>query len=417
MEIKKIIALTVLAIVALPSLTVVMGLDTFAIEGFKYEDKNRSRDYDEGDPGVEGVTITLTGTDADGTVNIDILTDEYGHFIFNVKPGTYTVTETVPDGWLASTETSREDIVLIDKDVDLGFVFGNYMVETETDINCAIERASNYLTRITGIVDALTDKYSEDPEHPEYHEHMVELTRVNEVLGYGEVEGAKDFLIQAMEAYDLEDYNLAARKLAAARNILGRVNGMLTGTYKANKVDRIKRFMDQVRHRIKGLEDKIGKLSGRFGVVKTNNANAAMSHAWGNIPQIGDDPSDDEISGVMEGLVITVTGIDTTIDEVGGDDSTILKAIDRLEAKIWVLKRSSEKLAKKDSDTSEIDDALITAEDLLNDAMNSLAEGDMEDAEDLLGQAEGIVSDASNNLRTIRTQNQVKNKNENKGSH
>ena len=47
---------------------------------------------------IEGVTITLTGTDANGnTVSIETETDENGDYLFDdLIAGTYTVTETQP---------------------------------------------------------------------------------------------------------------------------------------------------------------------------------------------------------------------------------------------------------------------------------------------------------------------------------
>ena len=406
MNLKKIMALAMLALVALPSLTTVMGQQTFTIDGYKYKDKNHDGVHDDGEPGVEGVTITLTGEDDEGSlVDREISTGEDGYFSFNdVKPGTYTVTETVPDGWVASTDTSYV-IELSGEDVEK--VFGNYEMETETDLKCSIEIASLYLEDIKGIVDNLSYEYGEDDEHKEV------LDRVNDVLGYGTEEGAEDFLRTALEAYNSEEYNKAARSLAAARNLLGRVNGMLTSVYKAHKVARINRFMDQVRHRIVGLEDKIERLRGSSGAVGTDKAMAAMGHAWGNIPQMGEDPSYDEINRVMAGLETTVADITAALDELGEDTSTILKAMDRLEAKIRVLKASSEKLAKKGMDTSDADEELERVESHLNGIMISLVDGDTEDAENLLKEAGDIVSDASKNIRRIRNQNKF---NGNKGS-
>jgi len=402
MDLKKIMALAVLAIVALPSLTTVMGQQTFTIDGYKYKDKNHDGVHDDGEPGVKGVTITLTVEDDEGNPVIigEMLTDGEGYFIFSeLEPGTYTVTETVPEGWVASTDTSYV-IELSDETVSLGF--GNYVLETETDLKCAIEIASLYLEDIKGIVDALSKEYGDVPEHAEV------LDRVNDILGYGEEEGAEDFLRTALEAYEAGDCNRAARSLAAARNILGRVNGMLTSVYKANKVARINRFMDQVRHRIVGLEDKIERLRGCHGAVGTDKAMASMGHAWGNIPQMGEDPSYEEISRVMAGLESTVADINTALDELDEDTSTILKAMDRLEAKIRVLKASSEKLAKKGMDTSDADEELKRVESNLNRIMTLLMDGETEDAENLLKEAGDIVSDASKNIRTIRNQNKFK---------
>jgi len=408
MDLKKIMALAVLAIVALPSLTTVIASETFTIDGYKYKDKNRNGAHDEGEPGVEGVTITLTRTDADVADSPWIeTTDKEGYFSFkDVQPGTYMVTETVPEGWVAYTDTSHKFTASSGETVNLGFVFGNYVLETETDLKCAIEIASLYLEDIKGIVDALSKEYGEDPDHG------LVLKQVKDILGYDDAEGAEDFLRTALEAYEAGDYNRAARSLAAARNILGRVNGMLTSVFKAHKVARTERFMKQVEHRIEGLEDKIERLRTRRGTVKTKNANAAMNQAKLKLSQLGASLSVDNVDDVIDAITVTIADVNAARDEMGdemdGDNSDILEAIDRLETKIRVLKASSDKLAKKGSDTLDIDEELERADSLLDKAFESLMEGHTDEAEDLLEQADDIVVEASNNLRTIRHPNKIK---------
>ncbi len=83
--------------------------------------------------------------------------------------------------------------------------------------------------------------------------------------------GAEGFLDRALAYLGKDDFNLAARNLAAARNILGRVKGLLNSMAKAHKVDRTERFIRQFEHRIEGLQDKINRLRGRFGESETDN--------------------------------------------------------------------------------------------------------------------------------------------------
>jgi len=70
-----------------------------SISGFVYADSNTNNVRDVGvDPGIPGVTVTLTGTDIDGTaVNIAVVTDGSGLYTFpNLRPGSYVVVETQP---------------------------------------------------------------------------------------------------------------------------------------------------------------------------------------------------------------------------------------------------------------------------------------------------------------------------------
>ena len=70
--------------------------------------------------------------------------------------------------------------------------------------------------------------------------------------------GAEAFLEQASECYDAGDFKSAARNLSAARNILGRINGLLRSMAKAHKVTRTEKF----NRRIQGIRDKIERPKG-----------------------------------------------------------------------------------------------------------------------------------------------------------
>jgi len=68
------------------------------IEGYKWHDLDGNGAWDPGEPGLVGWTIEVEGQ---GKVTAD--TQDGGRYSFgNLKPGTYTVREIVPDGWKQS---------------------------------------------------------------------------------------------------------------------------------------------------------------------------------------------------------------------------------------------------------------------------------------------------------------------------
>jgi len=97
-----------------------------SIHGFKFEDLDGDGSYDPPiDPPMAGVSFTLTGIDGQGNV-IDqtTITDANGKFAFTELlpsvagsgPGTgYTVTETVPSGYVATTRISEVGIDLLSR--------------------------------------------------------------------------------------------------------------------------------------------------------------------------------------------------------------------------------------------------------------------------------------------------------------
>ncbi|MCS6975506.1 MAG: carboxypeptidase regulatory-like domain-containing protein [Gemmatales bacterium] len=78
-----------------------------SLSGFVYHDKNNNGRMDANEKGIEGVLITLTGTDDLGnTVLMTTRTDSAGRYRFsNLRPGTYTITQRQPGGWLDGKES------------------------------------------------------------------------------------------------------------------------------------------------------------------------------------------------------------------------------------------------------------------------------------------------------------------------
>ena len=72
-----------------------------SLSGKVYFDANLDNSYTNGDAVISGVTITLSGTDDQGNVVLlSVMTDANGNYSFlNLRPGTYTITETQPDGY------------------------------------------------------------------------------------------------------------------------------------------------------------------------------------------------------------------------------------------------------------------------------------------------------------------------------
>ncbi len=68
------------------------------VEGDKFEDLDADGFRDQGEPLVSGIKITLTGTDGmSNAVNMTINTDGDGHYKFEVRPGSYTICEDLPN--------------------------------------------------------------------------------------------------------------------------------------------------------------------------------------------------------------------------------------------------------------------------------------------------------------------------------
>ena len=76
------------------------------ISGSVFVDSNQNGERDNNESPISGVEITLTGTNRTGaTINRTDLTDASGVYLFeDLLPGTYTIQETQPDGFLDGQE-------------------------------------------------------------------------------------------------------------------------------------------------------------------------------------------------------------------------------------------------------------------------------------------------------------------------
>ncbi|MCK4602510.1 MAG: hypothetical protein KAU28_08595 [Phycisphaerae bacterium] len=78
-----------------------------SLSGLVYEDFNDDGEINFGETAIEGVTATLTGVDDRGnTVSLTELSDADGvYFFVDLRPGSYTITETQPIGYTDGQDT------------------------------------------------------------------------------------------------------------------------------------------------------------------------------------------------------------------------------------------------------------------------------------------------------------------------
>ena len=101
------------------------------IGNFVFEDLNANGLQDAGEPGIQGVEVTLTGTTGNGTdVTLTATTDANGEYYFNdLFPGDYKLTFGTPTGFIPTYSEEGTDETI---DSDANEANGMTVVETLT---------------------------------------------------------------------------------------------------------------------------------------------------------------------------------------------------------------------------------------------------------------------------------------------
>jgi uncharacterized repeat protein (TIGR01451 family) len=82
-------------------------LQPASISGNVYYDANNNGIKDPGESGIQGTTVTLSGTNDQGPVSQTAIADANGFYQFtNLLPGTYSIQETQPATWLDGKDTA-----------------------------------------------------------------------------------------------------------------------------------------------------------------------------------------------------------------------------------------------------------------------------------------------------------------------
>jgi uncharacterized repeat protein (TIGR01451 family) len=105
-----------------------------SLAGYVYLDTNNDGIKEAGETGIGGVQITLTGTNDQGAVSQTVQTDSNGAYKFaNLRPGTYTLTETPPTGYRDGKDSIGTQGGTVGIDTFTNIVLGIGIVGTDND--------------------------------------------------------------------------------------------------------------------------------------------------------------------------------------------------------------------------------------------------------------------------------------------
>ena len=268
------------------------------------------------------------------------------------------------------------------------------------DLSFAIERAEIYLERVRAMLEEFVDEYDQTTNLDIYNK----LQELN-----GTLDLAEEYLANATIALEEGDCNAAARYHAAARNLMGRVKGILNSVIKEHKVQKTERFMEQFQRRLNSTQDKISKLGSILGVSNVESANTNLGNAWGLVKKMEGTVNASNVDDVIKGLRKAKGQVDDEVEGLGDEETTNkIKNLNHYQAKISVLNRTQAKLQRRGVNTDALKAQISYAESLYNELKNNGHNDDLG-----LGDELDNAKDAAKELRKTQTQG---NSNNNKGN-
>jgi len=391
---RKVSALLILALMASPGLAVFVGATSITVSTDR-EDYAPGEDVEIFGTSDPNASITILVNNTLGIIyNITISADEDGDYDTTVQlssdapEGSYNVTASTVDATAQASFTVTISISAEDETVEEA-------AERAVVFKVAIERAYAFLARVNATAERLKDEgYDVDQIKANLDEANVTLTQAGALLGLFDIDGAD-------------------RKLATARGILGRTMGLLHSTAKKVKAVKTERFLEQVERRILSMNEKINRFRDGFTAGAVVSVTAALQNTKMKLERIRVRLIAGDVAEAIDELEDAVEEIDESVDELNGlGISKLIKSMNKLEAKIRVLNATAKKLGRRGKDTSEIEEEIQIAQNLLNEATALLEEGNTDAAKELLEEVQEQLDEALEaNRKMIRskTKNKIKN--------
>jgi hypothetical protein len=349
---------------------------------------------------LANVTVMVVFNSTSTLLDEDLTADEDGKFETSLQ-----LSETAPEGLYDITASSGEEeasawfsVVVApadddgdgdgDEDDDDGAPDGEGLAN-------AIDRAKLYLEKVRETLSRLAEEYEND-------------TTVMEYIAKAEVAllDAEQHLDNATVALEEGDMRTAARHLAAARNIMGRLHGLINSVIKRHKVQKAERFMEQAESRFQGLRDKIESLEGNLTLARAQKVKNALTNAAGRMNGFKNRLSYEDVDDILGDLQSLVDEVDDELDDIDGEEvSRALKGANALQARLGVLRQTQARLIRKYGNATQVNGDLEDVEGLIEEILEKVQAGRPENAGDVLKEAKKLAQEAQKKYReAVKTQ-------------
>ena len=385
---SKILSLFAIALLFIPSVNIAFAVETLDVwtDQSAYELGDEVEISGNTDP-LANVSLSIVFNDTMAVLlDADLTSDENGTYglEYNTSQqndliGVYNVTVSVN-----GTEASAWFSVVaapIDDDDD-GAPAGE-------GLENALERARLYLEKVRETLGRLAEEYYNNTTVMDYIEKAEEALLE-----------AEQHLDDATVAFEEGDMRTAARHLAAARNIMGRLKGFVNSVIKRHKAAKAEKFMEQAQARFQGLRDKIERLEGNLTLAGAQKVKNALTQAAGKMNGFKNRLSNEDVNDVLEDLQSLVDEVDDELDDIDGEEvSKALKGANALQARLGVLRQTQARLTRKYGNATQVNGDLEDVEGLLEEIMEKVQSGRPDNAGNVLNEAKKLAQEAQKKYR------------------
>ena len=255
----------------------------------------------------------------------------------------------------------------------------------EESLAVAIDRAFAYWAKLNDTVTRLDDE-------------GYNVTRIMEILdeAYDRLEAASEELLAGNHTGAVEEFR-------ATRSVLGRIHGYLQSTVKEHKQKKAEQFMEQFQRRIQNVNGTLLRLQERLEEGVTARVRGVLTSTMNKLQQLrrrmAAGMSSDDLEAALDELEGTVEDIEEGIEGLGKNYANKIKSMNQVEARIQVLNKTAQRLARKGQDISGFQGEMDDAEGLLNQLRERFQAGDIDDIGELLDDAQDSFKEAHRRLQ------------------
>jgi len=319
---------------------------------------------------------TVDDVTANYTATYDLTGAELGEYLANMTYGDYYV-ELIFEVEATELEEDKVPDTLegVEEDCD--------------DLSFAIERAEIYLERVRGMLASYMEEYDETSD---LYEKLLELEAI--------LDTAEEYLANARIALEEGDCNAAARNHAAARNLMGRVKGILNSVIKEHKVQKAEKFIEQFERRISSTQNKVNQLSARFGTSNTESIDAKFGIAWGQVKKLQGAVNVSNVDDVLQSLMNNTEQFDADLESLGDEEAvSVIKNMNRYEAKVKVLEKTAARLQRKGGNNEEFAAQLSDTEERMAQLRAQLGEMNLDGFDEAFDEVNDALKGLKNSTK------------------